>query len=164
MLEFSARKVGPKGVDLGQRAGEGLRLELAADREVGRAREEILGVVDLAVGPRRILQIERRDPEQFAGALAIAAGDDRRVHVNKAALLEKLVDGESESAADAKDAAEQIRARAKMGDLAQEFRRVPLLLQRVAVIRWADDLDGIGDHFPALAFALGGDELPLRAD
>ena len=138
-----------------KRAGERLRFQLPAHGEKGRAREKILRVIDFPVrAPRRILRIDRGDAKQFPRAFAIAPGDDRRVDVNKAALLEKLMDGEREPAADAKDRAEQIRARPQMRDLAQKLRRVPFLLQRIGVVRRADDFDFVRHDFPALAFAL----------
>ena len=125
-----------------KRAGERLGFELSADRQVSRAREKILRVIDLAIrAPRRILRIDRRDAKQFARAFAIAAGDDRRVDVNETALLEKLVNGESQPAADAENRAEEIRARAQMRDLAQELRRVSLFLERIGLVRRADDFN-----------------------
>ena len=54
-----------------------------------------------------------------------------RVDVEEAALLEELVDGERERIAHAEDGAERVRARAQVGDLAQELHGVPLLLQGV---------------------------------
>src|SRR5438128_11740888 len=45
-----------------------------------------------------------------------------------------------------------------MRDLAQELRGMPLLLQRVGVVRATDDIDVVGGDFPALALALGSDE------
>ena len=78
--------------------------------------------------------------------------------INEPALLEELMDGEGEPAAHAKDRAEEIRARAQMRDLAQELRRVPLFLERIRVVRGADDFDFIGHDFPALSFALRSDQ------
>ena len=143
-----------EGVNLRQRAGEGFGLELAADREVGRPREKILARnrSSPSLVARRILRIERRDAKHFARAFAVARGDDRRVDVNEAALLEKLVNGKGEPAAHAKDRAEQIRARPQMRDLAQELRRVAFLLQRIGFIRRADNLDLVRDNFPACPF------------
>src|SRR5438128_4270147 len=45
-----------------------------------------------------------------------------------------------------------------MRDLAQELRGMPLLLQRIGVVRATDDIDVVGGDFPALALALGSDE------
>ena len=52
--------------------------------------------------------VDRGDAKQFSRALAIAAGDDRRVDVNETALLEKLVNGKGQPAAHAKNATEEI--------------------------------------------------------
>ena len=66
-------------IDIAQGAGERLAFELAGDRQIGLFREEIGGPVDLPL--RRTCgrgRVEGRHPEEFAGALAIARGDDRR--------------------------------------------------------------------------------------
>ncbi len=86
------------------------------------------------------------------------------MHVNKTAFLKELVDRKSEPAPDAKDAAEKVGARTQMSDLAQELRGVSLFLQRVTIIGRAHDLDGIGDHLPALSFALRCDERAAHHD
>src|SRR2546423_14056012 len=41
-----------------------------------------------------------------------------------------------------------------MRDLAEEFRRVAFLLERIALIRRADDFDLVRDNFPRLSFSL----------
>ena len=46
-----------------------------------------------------------------------------------------------------------------MRDLAQEFRRVSLFLQRIGVIRVAHDVDLVRDNFPILSFPLRRDQL-----
>ena len=51
-----------------------------------------------------------------------------------------------------------------MRDLAKKFRRVPFLLERIGIIRRADDLDLVGDQFPFLSFALRGDKRAAHPD
>ncbi len=121
-------------VDLAQRAGEDLAFELAADGEIGRAVEEVLGVVDVAPAGCRLGQlgrVERGDAEHLAGAFAVAGGDDRRVDVEEALLLEEVVDRAADAVAHPRDGAERVGPRPQVGDRAQELERVPLLLQRV---------------------------------
>src|SRR5207247_1722244 len=132
--------------------------QLAAHGEIGLARKKILRVIDLAVFSRRIFDVDRGNAKQFARAFAIASGNDRRVDVKEAAVLKKFVNGECEPAPHTKDAAEKIRARPQMRDLAQKFRRVPFLLEGISFIRAADDVDLVRDQFPSLAFAVGSDE------
>ena len=122
-----------KGVNLGERAGESFGLELAADRQVSASarKNPSRNRSPPSLAAAADFWVKRRDPKQLARAFAIAPGDDRRVHVNKAAFLEKLVHGKGEPAADAKDRAEQIRARPQVRDLAQKLRSVPFLLQRI---------------------------------
>jgi hypothetical protein len=50
--------------------------------------------VDAAlVVARQVMQVERRDAEQFAGAFAVGGGDDRGVHPEELAFVEEAVDG-----------------------------------------------------------------------
>ena len=49
-----------------------------------------------------------------------------------------------------------------MRDLAEELRSVPLFLERIGVVRGANDFDLIRHNFPALALSLGRDQLALH--
>ena len=102
-------KCGTEGINLGKRAGERFRFQLSAYSEVGRTGKEILRVIGFSIrAPRRILRIDRSDPEQFSRAFAVAPRNDRRMDVNEAALLEELVDSEREPAPHSKNRAEKI--------------------------------------------------------
>ena len=99
--------------------------------------KEVLAPIDLScVRQGRILGIERGHAEHLAGALAVARGDDGRVHIDEAALLEEAVDGRRCDGADAEDGTEEVRARAQVLLRAQELDGGALLLQRIA---------GVGD-------------------
>ena len=94
--------------------------------------EKILLPIDLAVGrARRLLQIQRRHAEHLPRAFAVRSGDDRRLHVEKIALLEKRVDRVGQRVAHAKSRAESIAAHAQVGNLAKKFQGVPFFLQRI---------------------------------
>ena len=67
------------------------------------------------------------------------------MNVVKAALLKELMNGEGETAANTKNTAKKIRTWAQMRDLAQEFRGMPFLLQRVALIGCANDRQFVSD-------------------
>ena len=77
--------------------------------------------------------------EHLAGALAVARGDDRRIHVDEAAVLEEAVNGSCSHGADAENRAEQVGAWAQVLLGAQEFDGGALLLQRV--VRRGNALD-----------------------
>ena len=126
-------------------------------RYAGRC-EEVLRVIDFAlVVPRRLVRVERRDAEHLAGPFAVAGGDDRRVEVEEAFLLEEVVDRAADAVAHARDRAERVGPRPQMGPLAELFERVPLLLQRVRFgIGPAVDDDLGGVHFGGLPFAARG--------
>src|SRR5262249_52607054 len=129
-------------VDVAQRRREDLRLELAADREKRFFAEEILRAVDtLVLAARWIFEIERRHTEHVARALGVPRGDDRRVHVDEILALEKLVDGEREPRTHAEDGAEQIRARTEVRDLAEKLQRVAFFLERVSLVRFAENFE-----------------------
>src|SRR6266576_2651487 len=49
-----------------------------------------------------------------------------------------------------------------MRDLAEEFRRVAFLLERIALIRRADDFDLVRDNFPRLSLSLRRNEIALH--
>ena len=119
-------------IDVTERLRERLALQLAGYREIRLRAEEILAVVDGAVFIfRKMLKVERCDLEHFAGALCVRCRDERRVDVDKAVLLEELVDRVGNQRADAEGRLECICARAEMRHRAQILERVALFLQRV---------------------------------
>jgi hypothetical protein len=84
VFEFSARKVGPKGVDLGKRQAVRLDVELPRDRQERLAAEEILREIDLALWcARQVGEVQGRHPEQRPGPLRVGGGDDRRIDPEK---------------------------------------------------------------------------------
>src|SRR5213079_3284266 len=83
----------PERVDLAERAGERLDLELPADGQEGWLVEEVLGVVHNSPlaplgrgvgGEGGLLRVDGGDAEERAGPLAVAGGDDGRVDVEEA--------------------------------------------------------------------------------
>ena len=144
-----------EGIDVGERAGERLAFELAADGQVGGFAEEVR--LRLLVN----VALEDGDAEHLTRALAVASGNDRRVHINEVAFLEELMHGERQPAAHTEHGAEEIRARAQMGNGAQELLGVALLLQRIGRVRRADQLDARGAQLPFLALRRRGHQLSL---
>ena len=142
-------------IDIGERAGKCLAFELSAHGQVGGTAEEIdlRLFVDIA--------FERGHAEHFTGALAIAGGDDGGVHVHEVTLLKKLMNRKSQFAAGSKDRAEQIRARAQVGDGAQELLRMPLFLERITGLRRADQLNARSAQFPFLSRCRGRHQVAL---
>lgn len=146
---------GAEGVHIAVGAGEDLGLQLPAHRQESRLAEEILGVVHQPVrlqGWSPVIQ--GGDPEHLARTLAVAGGDDRGVDINKAPLLKEAVDRVGQAGAHAEDGPEEIGTRPQVGDLTQKLRRVALLLERVGVVRPAQQADFPGLHLPGLALAL----------
>ncbi len=149
---------GAEGVDVREGAGEGFPLKLAGDGEVGALAEKVLGVL--------------RDPvirqgghaEHLPRPLAIAGGDDGRVHMDEIALLEKAVDRVGHAGAEPEGCAEEVRARAQVGDGAQELRRVAFLLQRIILRSRAEELDRRGLHFPILPLRRGRNQFPRHGN
>ena len=135
---------GSKGVYVTKAHGEVLGLELAGHREVGRLAKEVLAVVDLAVvGKRRVCGVDGGHAEHLARALGVRSGDDWRVHVDEAALLEEAVDDEGRHAAHAKDRAEEVGAAAQVLLGAEELAGLTLLLHGVVRRGGALDRDGL---------------------
>src|SRR5690606_405135 len=150
-----------EGVDLAQRQRVALDVELAGHGEEGLAPEEVVAEIRAAVvTERQVAQVEGRDPEHLTRALGVGGGDERGRDPEIALLVEVAVHGLGQAVADPGDGAEQVGARAQVGDLAQELERVRLGLDRVGlgVLDPADDLDGFGLDLERLALALGGGE------
>ena len=94
--------------------------------------KEILGKIDSAVlASGRILKIQGGGGKHFAGALAVAAGENRRMGVNKAPLLEKLVDAKGRRGTHPERRGEGVCPRPQMGDGSQVLQAVALLLKRI---------------------------------
>jgi hypothetical protein len=108
------------------------RLELPGNGERSVSAEKVLRIVGPAVLCfRDAVEVERSHGEHFAGALAVAAGNQRGIHIDKAAFLKKAVDRIRCGGTDAECGAKQIGARAQMRHGAQIFRRMALFLQRI---------------------------------
>ena len=147
---------GAEGVDIAQRHGHSLGLQLAGNRQVDRALEEVLRVVNAAlVIAGHIVEVQRCDLEHLAGTLAVRAGENRRMHVGEAALMEELVQGKGRLTAHAERRVEGVGARAQMGHRAQIVHAHLLLLQRVVAAAGAQHGDGIGVDFKRL-LSIGG--------
>ena len=129
-----------EGIDVAEGLRKRLAVELAGDGQVRLLAEEVLAVVDPAVlSAGQVIKIERRDLEHLARALAVGAGDERRMDVDEVALLEELVDGVGDEAADAEDGLEGVRARTQMRHGAQILHRMALGLD--GIIRGGRALD-----------------------
>jgi len=115
-------------VDVAERQRKGLRLQLAGDGQRSVLAEKVLLIMIILAG---------RDREGLAGALGIVAGDQRRVHIDEALVLEELMDRHGQHGADAEDRRVGVRARTQMRDLTQIFKGMALLLQRIGGIAGA---------------------------
>lgn len=74
------------------------------------------------------------------------------------------MDGVGKAAPHAKDRAKQVRARAKVSNLPQEFQRVTLLLKRIRGIGIADHSERSRNQLPFLALSLGWDKAANNLD
>ena len=125
---------GAKGVHLAERHCHGLGFQLAGNGQVDGLLEEVLGVIDGAVFVLGdIVEVEGGDAEHLAGTLTVGSGQQGGVSVDKAVLLEELVDGVSGHAADAESGVEGVGARAQGGHGAQILHAHLLFLQRILV-------------------------------
>ena len=150
-----------KGVDLAQGQAIAFDVELARHGQECVLAEEIAAHVDRAlVGARQVHQVEGRNAEHLAGTFGIRGGDDRRVDPAVAVLVEVAMDGRGQGVAHARDRTEQVGARSQVGDLAQEFERMRLGLDRIGfrIFDPADHFDRTGLQFETLALALRGDQ------
>ncbi len=103
------------------------------------------------------------DLKHFAGAFAVAGGDDRGMDLGKAAILEELMDRVGKPGTDPADCSEGVGSRPEMTDLTKKFEGMPLLLQRIGFrVGPADQGNFGGCDFDLLA--LGGRRLELPFD
>ena len=142
----------PERVDLRQRQRAELSLELARHGQVAGFAEEILCIVYLScVVPRHVVQVERRDLKHGAGALGVAARDQRSVEIEESPVVEILVYRVGHGVADAQYGSERVRARAQVGDLAQELERMSFFLQRIGFrVGGPVQLDALGLYLDGL--------------
>ena len=151
---------GAEGVHIAEGHGEVLRVELAGDGQAGPFAKEVLGVVHSAVLVLgHVLQIQGGHLEHLAGALAVAGGDDGRVDIDEAPVLEEAVDGVGSHAPHPKGSGKQVGPGAQMLDGAQELHPVALLLEGVVRGGGALHRDGGGLYLQGLLGPGGQDHL-----
>jgi hypothetical protein len=156
---------GAKGVHLAKGHGHSLGLQLAGNGQVDRLFKEVLAVIHSAVlGLGQIVQIQRGHAEHLAGTLAVGSGDQRRVGVDKAVLLEELVDGVGSHAAHTESSVEGVGSGAQGGHGAQILHAHLLFLQGVLVGgAVAQDLHALGVQLKGLLCLRGEHQLALDA-
>ena len=119
-------------IDIAESKGIGLDVKLAADGQVDGLAEKVLGVIDLSIlCHREFPEGKSRDLEHLARSLCIAPGDDGRMHIDKASLLEKSVDRIGDQRTDTEYRCKCVRTDSEMGDRAEIFKRVAFFLQRI---------------------------------
>ena len=107
-------------------------LQLPGDGEIGRLAEKVLRVIYLSVlGKRRVQWIKGGDPEHLPCPLRVTAGNQRGMHINETAFVEKLMDCVSRDRPHPEHCCKGIGARTQMRDRTQEFKRMALLLERI---------------------------------
>lgn len=127
-------------VDFAQSAGIIFHGELAGDREVRGATEEVFTIVYGAViGAGWIIYIEGGDLKHFTRAFTIGSSDDGGGDPEEATALEEFMNGHGERVAHAGNSAKGIGARAQMGDRAQVLERHSLLVEWI--LRWIHETE-----------------------
>ena len=136
---------GAEGVDVAQRHGHGLGLQLAGNGQVDRTLEEVLRVVNAALlVAGDVVEVERCDLEHLTGALAVRACENRRMYVGKAVLVEELVQGKRCLTAHAERRIEGVGAGAQVGHRAQIVHAHLLFLQRIIAAAGTQHGDVVG--------------------
>ena len=117
-------------------------LELAADGEACALSEEVLGIIDLAVlcfG--HVIKIQCGDLEHLAGALGIACGNQRSVHIEESVFLEEAVNGICHGASDTLYSSNCVGSGPEVSDFPEVLQCVSLLLKRIVIRTFAHKLD-----------------------
>ena len=154
---FSAEG-GPEGIDLREGHGEGFTLQLAGNGQGSLLAEEVLFPLS------GLLLRQGRNGEGVAGALRVIAGNQGRMDVNIAPVLEIGVDGHSRHGTYAENSLEQTGPRAEIGDLPQEFHRVTLGLERIILGAVTLQNNGGGLNLRGFRILVAGDDLTGHGD
>ena len=148
---FLRAESGTECINIPESHGVGLHIQLAADGQVGHLAEEITAVIHLAVFCHGdVLQGHRGDLEHLTGAFRVASRNNGGMYVDKASLLEELMDGEGDQGTDPEYRGKGIGPDAQMGDRAQILKAVALFLQGIVGRGSALDLDLLSLHFKGL--------------
>ena len=140
-----------EGVDVAECHGVGFAVQLAGNGQVGGLVKEVLAVINFAVLCQgRICHIQRGNLEHFAGTLTVGAGNQRRMNIDKAAFLEKLMNGESSQRTNAENSLERVGARTKMRQGAKVFQCMTFGLNREVRRGRAFDHNAAGLNFKRL--------------
>ena len=121
-----------EGVDILEGHSEGLAVQLTGNGQIGGLAIEVLGEIHLAVFRLgHIVQIQGGDLEHLACALAVRAGDQGSVNIDKISVLEELVDRHCSQRAYTEHCLEGVGPGTQMGDGPQKLHRVALGLQGI---------------------------------
>ena len=134
-----------EGVNLPERHRGDFPFELTGNAQTRFLPEKVVGVI-LFFALRFGVPRSGRNAEHFAGAFAVAGGNDRRVNVNVTAALEELVNRRRQDGADAENGVEGVRAQTQVRNRPQIFERMSFLLKRIFGRAFADQLDRLGVH------------------
>ena len=143
-----------KGIDVRERAGEGLALELPAHGEVGLLAKEILLRLAGGIG---------RYPKHLARALAITRGDDGSVDVGEFTFIEKTMHRIGQTTPHPEDRSVEIGPWAQVSNRTKELRRVTFFLKRKIFRRFTEQRNLRRTHFPALPLPRALDQFPHHA-
>ena len=161
---FGAER-GAESVDCAEGGGAEFAFELSAHGERGGLAEEVVGIVNLALLVLfEVVEVLGGHLEHLACAFAVAGGDDGRVEIVEAVLVEIAVDSHCHVVADAHHGTEGVGAQAHVGVLAHIFEGLSLLLHGVVCAAGAVNGDGRGLYLHALSRALALYERAFNAE
>ncbi len=123
-----------EGINLRQRTGVGLAVQLAGNGQERLFTEEVFVEIDFAlIVTRQVFQIQRRHAEHFAGAFGIGGGDQRGGNPEEALFVEEAVQRLRQGVTHAGYRANQVGARTQVRYFTQILDAVALGRHRVGV-------------------------------
>ncbi len=123
-----------ESINVGKGAGKEFTLQLTTNGQTGSIAKKILPPIDGSIQLRWPSRIEGGDPKHLAGSLAIVAGDNWRMDVEKPPLPEKIMNCERQSAAHSKHGTKSIGPRPQMSDGSEVLEGMAFLLQRIVSV------------------------------
>ena len=120
---------GTEGIYIFKSKGEGLSVQLTADGKICRLSEKVLGKIHTPVlFSGHLIQIQRGYLKHFPCSLTVTARNQRRVHIHKASLHKKAVDGICDQRTHPEHRLKGVGSGTQMRDGPQVFKAVPLFL------------------------------------
>ena len=142
---------GAKGVDGTESCGAEFAFKLTADGERGHLAEEVVVVDDVPLLVfLQTVEVLGGHLKHLTGTFSVAGSDERRMEIEKAVVVEILVNGDGHVVAYAHDGTKGVGAQTQVSVLAHDLEGLSFFLHGIVGGAGAVDFDGVGLDFRSL--------------